>query len=264
MPWLSAQSAQWQAFQAQFSEANFLQSWQWGEVNERAGHVVIREVYLSSQANSVATVGWMGFVKNARRGRYLEVPGGPLLDWTDQVQVSEVLERIKKVARQHGCVFVRLRPQAESNKSIEASLSRCGARKAPMHLHAEHTNVMSLTPTEDELLAAMRRQTRYEIRRASKRGVRVEAVTANEAIDEFYTLQADTARRQGFVPPSKSFLAYQAAGFKKQLVLYRAYKDKQLLNAALVINDGREAVYHEAASTEAARREPGAYALVWQ
>ena len=52
--------------------------------------------------------------------------------------------------------------------------------------------------------------------------------------------------------------------FGDNLRLYRAKKDGKLLNLALVIGWGEEADYFEAASTPAARQEPGAYGIVWQ
>ncbi len=42
-----------------------------------------------------------------------------------------------------------------------------------MHLHAEHTVILDLSKSEDELLKDMRRQTRYEVRRSIKLGLEV-------------------------------------------------------------------------------------------
>ena len=251
----------WDVFVASRPEANFLQSWQWGELHQLLGDTTIR-VGLYQDDTLVGV--WQGIVKNARRGRYLEVPGGPLLDWTNDDVVREATASIRGAARQEACVFARIRPQVEAGALSLAQLAAWGYRTAPMHLHAEHTSILELTKNEADILAAMRRQTRYEVRRATKQDITVTATSGPDAIDEFVAVQADTARRQGFVPSSKPFLTALARAFGKDVRVYRASKDGQLLNLALVIYSGAEADYYEAASTPQSRAYAGAYALQWQ
>lgn len=254
--------AEYEAFLRERTEANFLQSWQWGAAHEALGDTVVRNG-ITEDGKVVAV--WTGIVKDARRGRYLEVPGGPVMDWADEELASEVMARLKETSKKHACVFVRLRPQVAESAGMLARCSEMKLHRAPFHLHAEHTNILDITPSEDELLASMRRQTRYEVRRVEKRGVTVTASAPGAAeIDEFYDLQADTARRHHFVQSPRNFFHALAAAFGEQLQLYRAEKDGTLLNLALVIHSGEEADYYEAASTLEARKEPGAYGVVWQ
>lgn len=253
--------AAWEGFTAGCPEANFLQSWQWGSLHVTLGDTVLRRgIELDGELLGV----WQGIVKNARRGRYLEVPGGPLLDWTNEELVQRATAMIRLAAQEEGCVFARIRPQVEASTQSAAQFKVWGYRKAPMHLHAEHTNILDLRQAEVDMLTAMRRQTRYEVRRADKQGLMVSRSSGEVAIDEFIAVQADTARRQGFVPSSSVFLRQLAVVFGDNLHLYRAFKDGQLLNLALVIYSGAEADYYEAASTPESRAYAGAYALQWQ
>ena len=67
-PERAALAEKWQQIQVRFSEANFLQSPAWQKMNELVGHKVIID------ANDDT---WcLMIVKDAKRGRYLEVPGG--------------------------------------------------------------------------------------------------------------------------------------------------------------------------------------------
>lgn len=250
------------AFVAKHPEVNLLQSVEWGAVHESLGDKVVR---YGVKHQEVLVAVWTGIVKNAKRGRYLEVPGGPVMDWTDEQLVKRVLDELRRFARSHACVFVRLRPQVEENAKTLQILQQNSAKSAPMHLHAEHTNIIDLTLDEDTLLANMRRQTRYEVRQVAKRDVVVTSKAPTEAeLDEFYDLQAKTAKQHNFVQSPRKFLQALREGFGLQLQLYRAEKNGQLLNLALVIHWGEEADYFEAASSAEARKEPGAYGIVWQ
>ena len=252
---------EWQDFVATRSEANFLQSAEWAAANEVIGHEIIRDVI---KQNGKIVAGWQGIIKNARRGRYLEVPGGPLMDWGDDTTVNEVVEQLKVAGRAHKCVFIRIRPQVVDTDVMRQKLASLRLHRAPFHLHAEHTNILDLTKTEDELLAGMRRQTRYEVRQAEKKDVVVSWQSSEAAVDEFFVVQADTAKRQGFIPPSRKFLRAQVEAFGDDARIYRAEKDGTLLSLALILFSGDEADYFEAASTPDSRKYPGAYAIQWQ
>ena len=250
----------WDRVVARYNEANFLHAWQWGDMHVLLGDAVVRKgIFRKDECIGVM----LGIVKDARRGRYLEVPGGPLIDWHDVALVRWVSEQLRDIGRQHACVFVRMRPQVYESDTFMSQLQSYGFRRAPMHLHAEHTNILQLAPAEDELLAGMRRQTRYEVRQVAKKDITVSYRSGVEAIDEFYAVQKETAIRQGFVAPSHTTLRAQAEAFGDAMRVYRAEKDGALLNLAVVLFIGQEAVYHEAASTPEARSLPGAYGVLW-
>lgn len=252
---------EWDTEITKFPEANFLQSWQWGEVQEQLGHTALR-YRITAGDTSIGLIS--AVVKSARRGRYLEVAGGPLIDWRKTEIITEVLDALKKLGQDQSCVFVRLRPQCHDSESLRKTFAEFGAKLSTMHVTADHTAIVDLTPETDVLLANMRQQTRYEVKRAPKRDVAVTRIDTPEIIDTFYNLQADTAARQGFVAPSKKYLSSIVDIFGDNATIYQAIKNNQLLNLALVISYGDEAAYLEAASTVDARREPGAYAVVWE
>ena len=139
----------WQKFSDSHHEANFLQSVQWGELHEKLGYVVIRR---GVEKDGKLIAGWQGIVKDARRGRYLEVPGAPLLDWSNTELIREITEQFRETAKQQKCVFVRIRPQLIDTDEHQKILTNAGFKKAPFHLHAEHTNILDLAETEDEIM----------------------------------------------------------------------------------------------------------------
>lgn len=253
----------WEEFLSQHPEANFLQSWNWGQFHETLNHKIYRSGFLEEDT----LVGVMlSVVENAKRGKYLTVPGGPIIDWKNKKLVTQFTEEIKKIAKEEGCVFIRVRPQLKSDDFSKNLFKELGFKNAPMHLHAELTSQLDINPTEEELLANMRKATRYEIKKAKNLGIKIETTSDTKTIQEFYDLQLQTAKRQKFVPFSFKFLSEQFKIFleNNQAILYSAKFENKLLAQAFIIFYGAEAAYHYGASTGDGRKYPGAYLIQWE
>src|SRR5690606_23846818 len=124
---------------------------------------------------------------------------------------------------------------------------------------------LNLQPHESELLAQMRKSTRYEINKAKKLGVRVIESTDPADIKAFHAHQLNLAKLHNFVPFSYNFLYQQFSVFaaSKQAALYHAYHQVTFLASAFVIFFGPEAVYHYAVSSPDNRRFPCSHAALW-
>ena len=247
----------WDEAIKKYPEANFLQSPEYGRMNEILGCKVFEEDF-GGKAWALL------IVRDAKRGRYLEIPCGPLVDWANSKLVNEIFMKIIEVAREEKCVFIRVRPQLLMNPENMKLLEKMGLEKSPMHLAAEHTVMIDLRRSEEELLANMRRQTRYEVRRAGKLGIEVLKSNTQAIFEEFHAVQAETAKRQNFVPPSLKTLLAEREAFGDKIVIYKAVNEGKPVAYGLIIKNGKEADYYEAASTELNRKLPGAYALLWQ
>lgn len=252
----------WDSVFEKHPEANFLQSWEWGEFHEAMGNKVIRSgFYVETKLVGIM----LSIVEKARRGTYLTVPAGPIIDWENASLIDNFKAEIIEIAKEYKCAFVRVRPQLESNDFSKNLFKSLGFRSAPMHLHAELTNQLDITKPTEELMANMRKATRYEIRKAEKIGVIIKESSDPKDIQGFYDLQLDTARRQGFVPFSYKFLHEQFMVFASShhAVLYSAFFEKNLLAQGFIIFYGKEGVYHYGASTTEGRNYPGAYLIQW-
>ena len=248
----------WGEVVKKYPEANILQSPEYGKMNELIGEKVITEDF---GKNGRALM----IVRNAKRGRYLEIPCGPLIDWKNKTKVSAAISQIAEIAKREKCVFVRMRPQLLATEENLKLLEDLGFKKSPMHLAAEHTVMVDLTKSEEEILAEMRRQTRYEVRRADKLGITVKSGNSKELFSEFHKEQVKTAHRQSFVPPSEKVLLAEKEAFGDNINIYVAETaEGEKIAYGLILGSGEEADYYEAASTELNRKMPGAYALLWQ
>lgn len=273
----------WEQAVAQFPEANFLQSWNWGEFEQDLGKKILRLVWLDEQTGQIVALA-QGVVETAKRGRYLAIAGGPLLDWQNQNIVTEVFTVLKNLAKKHRCWFIRFRPQAvlenqnqsQSNQQQSARLilptinlsllSQLGSHYAPMHLTADLSTQLDLTISNEDLLAQMRKNHRQSIRKVEKLNIQTWISTEASDLDQFYQEQLKLAHYHGFIPFSKTFLLKQFQAFVKdrQVALIHASIDHQLLASAFIIFYNREAVYHYGVSTELNKDYPGSYACQWR
>lgn len=241
-----------------YESPNFPQSEAWAKVNAAVGHKVI--------SKKLSHGGYMVMIiKNAKRGRFMEIPCGPVIDWQKDERIEEARAEIVRTAKRERCAFVRLRPQLLDTPENLAIMKKMGAKLAPWYLAAEHTVIIDLSPSEEELLANMRRQTRYEVRRAAKLGIKVEKSNSEEMFKEFHKVQVKTAKRQGFIPPDYKTLLAEREAFSKNAQIYVAKTPEgEPIAYGLILVDEDEGEYYEAASTDLNRKLPGAYALLWK
>src|SRR5882724_1497021 len=244
---------EWEDFLEKHTEVNFLQSWYWGEFHRALGKSIFRTGFYTNKK----LIGVMlSIVEPARRGRYLTVPGGPIIDWKNQLLVKAIFMQVKMIAKNEKCVFVRIRPQLIQNDFSKKIFRENNCHTAPMYLHAELTSQLDITKSEEELLLQMRKTTRYEIRKAERLGITIATTKDERQIQSFYDLQLDTAKRQQFIPFSFQFFQEQFKVFlvANQALLYTASFEKKVLAQAFIIFYGNEAVYHYGASTEEGRK----------
>jgi len=200
------------------------------------------------------------------RGTYLACPGGPLLvDWRKE-NLKQIVDEIKKIGHQEKVVFIRVRPSILENQENKELFRILGFRSAPMHMHAETTWQLNLAPSEDELLANMRKTTRYSIRRAARDGVKVIQSKNAKDIEILDQLQMEAVKRHKFVPFSKEFMEKQFQTFIQddQTVLFLAEYKKQILSAAMMIYYGDMAVYHYAGTSSKFPKIFSSYLLQWE
>lgn len=254
---------EWEDFMSSHDEANFLQSWYWGQFHKNLGQKIERTGFYE---NNKLLGAMLLIVEKAKRGQYLIVPGGPIIDWGDEEIIEAFVKTLRRFAILNDCGFIRVRPQLENSESSVDIFKKHGFITAPMHLHAELTSQLDITKSEEELLKQMRKSTRYEIKKAEKEKIKIIKSEDPKDIRQFYNLQLETARRQKFVPFAYDYLYEQFKVFSKnkKAFLYKAFLGKKLLAQAFIIFYGVEGAYHYAVSTEEGRKYPGSYLIQWE
>ncbi len=240
----------WDSFITSHPEANFLQSWDFYEFHKARGKKVVRRAAVNDVGKMVAA--YAGVVETAKRGTYMAIAGGPIMDFADKKLVREIFADIRKMGKETGCVFVRVRPQLPLSERSLDLMRELGLKKAPMYLSVEYAGILDLNKTREEILAGASQGFRRKLRKAEKAEITVTADTQKKSIEEFCELEKKHAERQQYVAFSSSFLTKQFEAFAKndEVLIYTARKDGEILAQNFMIFYGAEASYHYGVSSQ--------------
>lgn len=247
---ISAESRdEWDGFITSHEEANFLQSWDFYEFHKARGKKIARRLFCRDEKIVGA---YAGVVETAKRGTYMAIAGGPIIDWADKAMIDAVFDDIREQGKALKCDFVRVRPQLELSDNSLKIMKNHGLAPAPMYLSVEYAGVLDLTKNEDEILAGASQGFRRKLRKAMKNDIEISADAEDASIKAFCELEKKHAERQKYVAFSSSFLIKQFEAFRNgnEVLIYTARKDGEILAQNFMIFYGNEASYHYGVSSE--------------
>lgn len=161
--------------------ASVLQTNAWAEFQNSLG----REAFFGT-GNGWS---WMGFARASKGIKYLFLPYGP----TMQLEARACLQNVIQTAKTAGFDFVRLEPIGKV--SVE-DIKSLGGQKIT-ELDPQHTQLIDLTKTIEELRSEMRSGHRNPINTAEKRSVKVYNSKDPSELPDFLKFMDDTAKRAG-------------------------------------------------------------------
>ncbi len=252
----------WDNFFTGSYETSFFQSWNWGEFQEKMNKKVLRFGFFKEE-QLVATA--QGVVITAKRGKYLYVRNGPVSAWTDQNLTKDILESLKLEAKKLGLWFVRISPLIEKQDTKGEFLNKYPI--SPMFdVDALDTWILDITQSEDEILTNMRKNTRYDIRRAEKEGVEIIKTIDSKYIDTFYEIYLDTIERQQWTGYTKEFIKKQFETFVKddEALLYLAKYQGKYVASSIFLYYGDSSYYHYSGSLTEFKKIPATSLIHWE
>jgi lipid II:glycine glycyltransferase (peptidoglycan interpeptide bridge formation enzyme) len=271
--------AMWAKALAKLPHSHVLQSWLWGEFKSRWGWsalplvVTIAENSWEPLAAALVLKRKIPFTPFS----ILYVPKGPILDYNDRPLRQQVLALLEKLSRKERAIFIKVDPEVVWSWGVEqervsplgkgfvAELEARGWQFSPEQIQFRNTVELDLTESEEALLAGMKPKTRYNIRLAERKGIRVREGTVAD-LPVMAAMYAETAARDQFtIRPTDYYLDiwkdFCTAGIGQLLL---AEYEEEPVAALLLVKYGARAIYMYGASTDKERNRMPNYLLQWE
>jgi lipid II:glycine glycyltransferase (peptidoglycan interpeptide bridge formation enzyme) len=224
----------------------------------------------------------------AKRMSVLYVPKGPLLDWSDNHLRNRVLTDMQTIARQRGAIFIKIDPDVRMGKGIPGSsedepdpagssvsnhLQTNGWLFSDEQVQFRNTCILDLTHSEADILAGMKQKTRYNIRLAERKGVRVRHGDLSD-IPLLYQMYTETSMRDDFIIREENYYRTALQTFMTNPVLQGldqpgvqpliAEVDGSPIAAVIIFLFAGKAWYFYGMSKDAHREKMPNYLLQWE
>ncbi|MBI3943069.1 MAG: peptidoglycan bridge formation glycyltransferase FemA/FemB family protein [Chloroflexi bacterium] len=261
---------EWDAFIESAPTGHLLQTTGWGELKRRYGWEVER-VGLRQGERLVA--GFQMLFRRLPLGTMAYVPRGPVWSPPMTPGLWLALDRaLRETAAGQRALLLRVEPNSVAehpvmaDRSFEEVLGQAGYRRAKGSIQPTSTIILSLANlNEDELLKAMKSKTRYNIRLAQRKDVKVRMGDERD-LPAFYRLTVETGERDNFGVHQASYYedAWRIFSERQQVGLFVAEYQGAPLATLMAFACGKQASYLYGASANAGRHLMPNYLLQWE
>lgn len=244
----------------------FLQSENWLVFQEATGKKVVRFSGEGFSANGIVH-------KLPMAGEYLYIPRGPIFPTFNfparqslalagrQFSISKLIEKVEE--RKMKWIRIETKTEVilgEIKKSTDKKIV-----KAPRDMQPREIFVVDLSPSEEELLNAMKPKTRYNIRLAEKRSVKVFTTREKKYVQAFLDLVQKTADRKEITPHPRAYYEKMLETLPEEMCkLFVAEYNGEILAENLLIIYGTTATYLHGGSSDKYRDAMAPYLLQWE
>ena len=246
-----------------------LQSFEWGEFREQTGVEVIRKgIFEGKKLIAPVQVTIHPLPKVKYKVGYF--PKGIMPD-TDQIKI------LREIGKENNCLMIKMesnvgskisadRPNTHAWGTINEFLIKNGCRQG-RPLFTRHTFQVDLEKSEEELMAMMSSKTRYNVRLASKKGVKVVVDNSQNSFKWFLKLLFEkTVKRQGFYAHTPEYFEKLwktlSPGGMAQLI--RAEHEGKTLAVFMVLVFNKTIYYPYGASTREHKELMAPNLLMWE
>ncbi len=251
----------WESFLSECENKSFLNSWNWGEFQQRQGNKIWRLGVYSKELVALA----LAIKIEAKRGTFLFLPHGP--NTKEEGLREDVFDTLIPYLKRLQTGFIRIAPIWERSQRNRDLFKERGFKRAPIHIHPEVTWELDITPSEEDLTKGMRKTTRYLIRKGGRdKDINIIKSKDINDLNRFNEVYEETARRHNFVPFSLDYLKNQFNSFIQDdqvLILLGEYKGK-IVSSAVLVYWQDAGFYHHGASLSEYRKIPVSYLVQWE
>ena len=277
-----ANSIDWNSAVSHLPGAHILQTREWAQFKARTGWHPLPCLWRDPQGAVQAAA---MVLRRAAPGGFsvLYVPRGPLVDWNDPQHAARVSADLQSLAKEQHAIFIKIDPElvvglgvpgteGASTASVPAleQLKAGGWRISEEQIQFRNTVWLDLHGDEQDWLARMKQKTRYNIRLAQRKGVRVRPAAPDE-MPLLYRMYAETSVRDGFVIRDESYYttlwrSFMERGMAEPLIAEVAGSQPQpeVVAAVVPFFFANRAWYLYGMSRDAHRDKMPNYLLQWE
>ena len=269
----------WSQALASLPDANALQSWVWGDFKSRWGWSAQR-LTLTIAQSSWEPLAAAQVLKRRIPGlpySILYVPKGPVLNYNDRELRLQTLAELEKVAKREKAILIKIDPEVVRYWGVEQERkSPIGARFAEelqqrgwVHsteqIQFPNTVLLDLTRSEEDLLGSMKSKTRYNIRLAERKDIKVRQGTMDD-LPALAAMYEETAARDSFtIRPLAYYLdAWRSFVEADMGMPLLAEHEGDPVAAIFLVRYGDRVTYMYGASTQHERNRMPNYLLQWE
>lgn len=250
-------AAEWDEFAAAHPDGHILQTPAWADLKCAFGWSAAR-VGIRESGRLVAGAQVLFRPLPTALFTVAYIPKGPLVDWNNRPLVEFLFQSLDNAAQSANAVFLKIEPP-DSNPKFQIS----NLKASPHAIQPRRTITVDLRRSEEEILAAMKQKTRYNIRLAAKKGV---IVTPSDDLDTFCQLMKVTGERDRFgVHDAKYYRkAYELFHPAGRAQMFIAAFEGRPLAGLMLFTLGKRAWYFYGGSSDEERSRMPAYLLQWE
>ncbi len=233
-----------------------IQGWEWGEFRKSLGLPLLRYGLFKDGRLQKA------FQLTLHKIPYTKffvgyLPKGPFPD-------KELAEALTKIAKENNCAFIKVEPDILLTNKPSAVYPKF--LPSPKALFTRYNFVLDLNPTEEELLKNMHQKTRYNIRLAEKKGVRVEERDDEASLKIYLDLYFETTKRQNYHGHNREYHTKVFETFKKEgkARFLIAFYNKTPLTAWMLLNFNNKLYYPYGGSSLKHREVMASNLVAWE
>lgn len=172
-----------------------LQSFEWGSARQKMGIEVVRiGEYEDTALTAVFQMTLHAIPATAYKIGYIPRSVAPS---------KEVIEFLTEFGKKNNLIFIKMEPYVKKTDGFTIHSPKIVS--SPHPLFPEWTQILDLTPSEDDLLKNCKSKTRYNIRLAERKGVVVKEESTDEGFEKFIKLYFDTTKRQQYYGHTKEY-----------------------------------------------------------
>lgn len=193
-------------------------------------------------------------------GNYFYIPRGPVFN------NQKLFDDLFDIAQENNISWIRIEPADDRFlKFLRLNLKNVKIKKSAVDMQPREILILDISKSGEDILAGMKQKTRYNIRLAEKRGVKIFESREKKYVDEFLRLVKITAERDRIVPHPESYYRKMFEVIPPEVLkLYLAEYDGKIVAANLVVFFGHTATYLHGASDNVHRDAMAPYLLQWR